>query len=227
VVTGEKPERFVAQRREAPKGTDVDLGDAVLLPGLVNAHTHLELTAMRGFLEGLDFVSWIRQLTAARAAVLDEAAMLDSARVGIAEGLQAGITTYADTCSSGVALQAMRELGVRGIMYQEVFGPVAPVMRVRDDNEAIEVANATEYGLGSNLWTQDLNGARELARRIEAGGVFINGMTASDPRLPFGGVKRSGHGRELAAFGIHEFTNVKTVWIGPADGQQPQASAAE
>jgi 5-methylthioadenosine/S-adenosylhomocysteine deaminase len=119
---------FAGPRREAPAGTDVDLGDAVLLPGLVNAHTHLELTAMRGFLEGLEFVQWIRQLTAARAAVLDEAAMLDSARVGIAEGLLAGITTYADTCSSGVAIQAMREMGVRGIMYQEVFGP-APEQR--------------------------------------------------------------------------------------------------
>ena len=114
---------YVGPRREAPAGDDVDLGDAVLLPGLVNAHTHLELTAMRGFLEGLEFVQWIRQLTAARAAVLDEAAMLDSARLGIAEGLLAGITTYADTCSSGVAIQAMRELGVRGIMHQEVFGP--------------------------------------------------------------------------------------------------------
>lgn len=116
---------WVGPRHEAPKGDDVDLGDAVLLPGLVNTHTHLELTAMRGFLEGLEFVQWIRQLTAARAAVLDDAAMLDSARVGVAEGLLAGITTYADTCSSGAAIEAMRELGVRGIMYQEVFGPAA------------------------------------------------------------------------------------------------------
>jgi 5-methylthioadenosine/S-adenosylhomocysteine deaminase len=114
---------WVGPRREAPGGDDVDLGDAVLLPGLVNTHTHLELTAMRGFLEGLEFVQWIRQLTAARAAVLDEAAMLDSARLGVAEGLLAGITTYADTCSSGVSMVAMREIGVRGIMYQEVFGP--------------------------------------------------------------------------------------------------------
>jgi cytosine/adenosine deaminase-related metal-dependent hydrolase len=114
---------FVGPRREAPAGSDYDLGDAVLLPGLVNTHTHLELTPMRGFLEGLEFVQWIRTLTAARAAVLDAAAMLDGARVGIAEGLLSGITTYADTCSSGVAIHAMRELGVRGIMYQEVFGP--------------------------------------------------------------------------------------------------------
>jgi len=104
---------------------DVDLGDAVLLPGLVNTHTHLELTAFRGVLEGLAFVPWIRTLTQARAAVLDDAAMADAARVGIAEGLQAGITTYGDTSSSGVTLGVMREMGVRGIMYQEVFGPDA------------------------------------------------------------------------------------------------------
>jgi cytosine/adenosine deaminase-related metal-dependent hydrolase len=116
---------WVGPRSGAPVGTDVDLGDAVLLPGLVNTHTHLELTPMRGLLEGLDFFTWVRTLTAARAAVLDADAMLDGARAGIAEGLAAGVTTYADTCSSGVAIQAMRELGVRGIMYQEVFGPAA------------------------------------------------------------------------------------------------------
>jgi cytosine/adenosine deaminase-related metal-dependent hydrolase len=119
---------WVGPRGEGPTGTDVDLGDVILLPGLVNTHTHLELTAFRGFLEGLDFFTWIRTLTAARAAVLDDAAMLDAARVGLAEGLLAGITTYADTCSSGVAVQAMRDFGVRGIVYQEVFGP-APGQR--------------------------------------------------------------------------------------------------
>jgi succinate-semialdehyde dehydrogenase/glutarate-semialdehyde dehydrogenase len=102
------------------------------------------------------------------------------------------------------------------VWQEEVFGPVAPVMPVHDDDEAIDVANATEFGLGSNLWTQDIERAKQLARRIEAGNVFINGMTASDPRLPFVGIKRSGHGRELAVYGIHEFTNIKTVWIGPA-----------
>jgi cytosine/adenosine deaminase-related metal-dependent hydrolase len=123
VIVDDSRIAWVGPRRDAPRADDVDLGDAVLVPGLVNAHTHLELTSMRGFLEGLGFVQWIRELTAARAAVLDDAAMLDGARVGLVEGLLSGITTYADTCSSGVAIQAMRELGVRGIMYQEVFGP--------------------------------------------------------------------------------------------------------
>ena len=114
---------YAGPRRDAPAGVDVDLGNALLLPGLVNAHCHLELTAMRGFLEDLDFRSWILRLTTAKRAVLSRDMLLDAARLGIAEGLSRGITTYADTCDSGVAFDAMREHGVRGIMYQEVFGP--------------------------------------------------------------------------------------------------------
>ena len=114
---------FVGTLDDAPPGSDDDLGDVLLLPGLVNAHTHLELTAMRGFLEDLDFRRWILRLTNARRAVLDRDALLDSARYGLEEGIRAGITSYADTSESGVVMQAMREAGVRGIMYQEVFGP--------------------------------------------------------------------------------------------------------
>jgi 5-methylthioadenosine/S-adenosylhomocysteine deaminase len=114
---------YVGPAGRGPEGDDVDLGDVLLLPGLVNAHTHLELTAMRGFLEDIDFRRWILRLTNARRAVLDRDALLDSARYGLEEGILAGITSFADTCASGVAMQAMRELGVRGIMYQEVFGP--------------------------------------------------------------------------------------------------------
>jgi len=99
---------------------------------------------------------------------------------------------------------------------EETFGPAAAVVRVRDVAQAVELANRSEFGLGGNLWTNDLERAKALAARLESGAVFINGMTASDPRLPFGGVKKSGYGRELAAFGIREFTNVQTIWIGPA-----------
>ena len=120
---------YVGPGADAPGGEEVDFGDAILLPGLVNTHTHLELTAMRGFLEDLEFPDWIDRLRASRNDILTESRLLDSARHGIAEGLLAGITTYADTCSSGVALPAMIEHGVRGIMYQEVFGP-APERRV-------------------------------------------------------------------------------------------------
>jgi cytosine/adenosine deaminase-related metal-dependent hydrolase len=114
---------YVGPRADAPAGDDYDLGEAILMPGLVNTHTHLELTAMRGFLEDLCFADWIDKLRESRNAILDAMLLLDSARFGIIEGVEAGITTYADTCSSGVVMQAMRELGVRGIMYQEVFGP--------------------------------------------------------------------------------------------------------
>lgn len=114
---------FVGSRAGAPRGQDVELGDSMLMPGLVNAHTHLELTVLRGFLEDLDFPRWILRLNAVRRAALDRENLLDSARLGIVEGLRAGVTTYADTCDSGVAFDAMLEAGVRGIMYQEVFGP--------------------------------------------------------------------------------------------------------
>lgn len=114
---------YVGPRTNAPSGSDVELGDALLMPGLINVHTHLELTVMRGFLEDLDFPNWIIRLNGVKRAVLDKESMLDSARSGLVEGVRAGITTFADTCDSGVAFDAMLEAGVRGIMYQEVFGP--------------------------------------------------------------------------------------------------------
>jgi cytosine/adenosine deaminase-related metal-dependent hydrolase len=114
---------YVGPADGAPAADEIQLGDVVLLPGLVNAHCHLELTAMRGFLEDIDFRRWILRLTNARRAVLDDDALLDSARSGLEEGVRAGVTSYADTSSSGVVIRAMREAGVRGIMYQEVFGP--------------------------------------------------------------------------------------------------------
>ena len=114
---------YVGLRANAPRGSDTDLGDAILMPGLVNTHTHLELTVMRGFLEDLDFPQWIMRLNRVKRAVLDREQMLDGARLGVIEGIRAGITTYADTCDTGVAFDAMLEAGVRGIMYQEVFGP--------------------------------------------------------------------------------------------------------
>jgi succinate-semialdehyde dehydrogenase/glutarate-semialdehyde dehydrogenase len=100
-------------------------------------------------------------------------------------------------------------------MYlEEVFGPVAAVYRADDLEDAVRIANVTRFGLGSNAWTNDPEEQEVLIRDLEAGQTFINGMVASFPALPFGGVKASGHGRELAAHGIREFTNIKTVWFG-------------
>jgi succinate-semialdehyde dehydrogenase len=97
---------------------------------------------------------------------------------------------------------------------EETFGPVASMIVARDAEHAIEIANDSEFGLSSALWTRDHAKAREMARRLETGGVFINGFTASDPRVPVGGVKKSGYGRELSHFGIREFVNAQTVWFG-------------
>ncbi|HIG95478.1 TPA: NAD-dependent succinate-semialdehyde dehydrogenase [Candidatus Woesearchaeota archaeon] len=96
---------------------------------------------------------------------------------------------------------------------EEFFGPVALVFVVRDAEEAIHVANDTPFGLGASIWTRDTKKAEELAQQIEAGCVFVNGFVKSDPRLPFGGVKTSGYGRELSHYGMKEFVNIKTVWI--------------
>jgi len=90
------------------------------------------------------------------------------------------------------------------------------VIRVSDEEEALRVANDSDFGLGSSIWTTDVERGTQLAERVEAGLVFINGMVASDVRLPFGGVKKSGYGRELSEYGIKEFTNIQTIWIGPA-----------
>jgi succinate-semialdehyde dehydrogenase / glutarate-semialdehyde dehydrogenase len=107
--------------------------------------------------------------------------------------------------------------------HEEVFGPVAQLYRVPDINAAIDLANATEFGLGSNAWTTDPAEQDTFVRDLEAGAVFVNGMTTSYPELPFGGVKTSGYGRELSAHGIRAFCNVKTVWVGRG---QPESSTA-
>jgi len=103
------------------------------------------------------------------------------------------------------------------VLSEEVFGPAVPLIRAADADDAVRLANDTRFGLGSNVWTSDLARGEEIAVRLDAGHTAVNGMTASDPRLPFGGVKDSGYGRELSSPGIHEFVNVHTVVVdGPA-----------
>jgi cytosine/adenosine deaminase-related metal-dependent hydrolase len=119
---------FVGRRAHAPPGEDRELGDVILLPGLVNAHTHLELTAMRGVVGPVAFAEWIRTVARARREVLTADMLLDAARLAISEGLTSGVTTFADSSASGASLGALREQGVRGILFQEVLGP-APEQR--------------------------------------------------------------------------------------------------
>lgn len=115
---------WVGPRADAPSaGTDDDLGDAILTPGLVNAHTHLDLTMLRGALEDLAFTDWVGTLIRAKREVLSAADFAEAALLGVAEGLSAGITTFADTADNDAPFRAMRALGVRGIAYREVFGP--------------------------------------------------------------------------------------------------------
>ncbi len=98
---------------------------------------------------------------------------------------------------------------------EELFGPVATVLRARDSEHALALANDNRYGLGASLWTGDARRGAALARRLESGSSFVNAVVKSDPRLPFGGVKASGYGRELGLYGAREFTNIKTLWVAP------------
>jgi len=104
------------------------------------------------------------------------------------------------------------EPGMRAY-HEELFGPVAIVIRARDEADALRIANESEFGLGGSVWTRDSARGERLARRVQAGCTFVNGFVKSDARLPFGGIKRSGYGRELSNHGIHEFVNAKTIWI--------------
>ena len=100
---------------------------------------------------------------------------------------------------------------------EETFGPLVAIIPVATDEEAVRVANDSVFGLGGSVWTNDIARGEQIARKVESGAMFVNGMTKSDPRLPFGGIKQSGYGRELGSYGIREFVNIKTISINIED----------
>jgi cytosine/adenosine deaminase-related metal-dependent hydrolase len=171
---------YVGPRSRAPIARDVELGDAAITPGLVNAHTHLDLTVMRGLPPGLPFFDWIRRLVAARERLTHEE-LRESARLGVGEGLQAGITTFADTAPSDVSFDAMLEMGVRGIAYRELFGPdpaqceaalgefkgAVAAMRARETRlVGVGVSPHAPYSVSDVLYREAAGFAREQQLRI-------------------------------------------------------------
>ena len=132
---------------------------------------------------------------------------------GIATVAQGQIVAEAPASGFYAAPTLLRDVPItHRVAQEEVFGPVASILRARDEADALRLANDTPFGLGASIFSADVERAWQLGRDIEAGAVFINRYTSSDLRLPFGGVKASGYGRELSEFGLYEFVNVKTYW---------------
>ena len=185
----------------------------ILLEKIADEFEHLFVKAARSIRVGNPLDSAMQMGPMARADLRDslheqvERSVAKGARVLCGgKPLEGRGAFYAPTVLNGVT---------RGMpaFDDETFGPVAAITRVRDLDAAIQAANASQFGLSGNLWTKDVELARKIARDLNTGGVFINGVTASDPRVPVGGVKNSGYGRELSHFGAHAFVNAQTVWI--------------
>jgi acyl-CoA reductase-like NAD-dependent aldehyde dehydrogenase len=185
----------------------------ILVEQIADQFEHLFVEAARSIRVGDPFDPAIQMGPMARADLRDalhkqvEGSVARGARVLCgAKPVPGKGAFYAPTVLSGVT---------RGMpaFDEETFGPVAAITRVPNIDAAINMANASQFGLSSNLWTRDIELARRIARDLDTGGVFVNGVTASDPRVPVGGVKNSGYGRELSHFGAHAFVNAQTVWI--------------
>jgi acyl-CoA reductase-like NAD-dependent aldehyde dehydrogenase len=185
----------------------------ILLDKIADEFEHLFVKAARSLRVGNPFDPAIRMGPMARADLRDslhqqvESSVAKGARVLCGGRPVPGKGAfYPATVLSGVT-QGMPAFD------EETFGPVAAITRVRDIDAAVKAANASQFGLSGNLWTRNIELARGIARDLFTGGLFINGVTASDPRVPVGGVKNSGYGRELSHFGLHAFVNAQTVWI--------------
>jgi acyl-CoA reductase-like NAD-dependent aldehyde dehydrogenase len=185
----------------------------ILLEKIADRFEHLFLEAARSIRVGDPFDPATQMGPMARADLRDslhkqvEGSVAKGARVLCGgKPVQGKGAFYTPTVLSGVT-EGMPAFD------EETFGPVAAITRVPDIAAAVNAANASQFGLSGNLWTNDIELARRIARDLVTGGVFVNGVTASDPRVPVGGVKNSGYGRELSHFGVHAFVNAQTVWI--------------
>ncbi|UCZ84663.1 aldehyde dehydrogenase family protein [Pseudomonas sp. L5B5] len=185
----------------------------IIEQGVVEAFTHRFVEATRALVMGDPLASDTYLGPMARFDLRDE--LHQQVQATLAEGatlllggdkLEGAGNYYAPTVLAGVTDQMTS-------FKQELFGPVASIITARDAQHALALANDSEFGLTATIFTQDLERARQLADELETGGVFINGYSASDPRVTFGGVKKSGFGRELSHFGVREFCNAQTVWL--------------
>jgi succinate-semialdehyde dehydrogenase/glutarate-semialdehyde dehydrogenase len=149
----------------------------------------------------------------ARADLRDELHRQVQESVALGATLRLGGEPIAGSCA-GYAASILDNVGPGMPAYaQELFGPVAAILRVKDEADAVRVANDTCFGLGGSVWTRDVARGEQVALQLQCGAAFVNSVVKSDARLPFGGTKRSGFGRELADHGIHEFMNIKTVYV--------------
>jgi succinate-semialdehyde dehydrogenase/glutarate-semialdehyde dehydrogenase len=191
------------------------------------------IAAKRFIIEEAVYDAWLERFTAAMAALVVGDPLAEATQVGpqaredlmreLHGQVEASVAKGAKVLLGGAPLERKGYFYPPTILaevrpgmpayHEEFFGPVASVIRVRDAEEAVAVANATPFGLGGSVWTRDAARGEAVAARIEAGAVFVNGLVKSDPRLPFGGVKTSGYGRELSHYGIKEFVNIQTVWV--------------
>jgi acyl-CoA reductase-like NAD-dependent aldehyde dehydrogenase len=139
------------------------------------------------------------------------------------------LATYEETAPGGIDVTPTVLDHVSAgmpVLTEEVFGPALPIVRAPDPDAALRLANQSRFGLGRNVWTSDLDRGEDIAARLDAGHTAVNGMTASDPRLPFGGVKDSGYGPELSRHGLHEVVNVHTVVVNDPDGSGSDGARA-